>query len=95
MKWLDAHIPYPTDCIKSGIEGSLEITFLVAPDGSIREPAVSKKLHPKLDALALSAIRRMPKWHPENERQARTRQSYCAGNLCREITSPFILLNIP
>ena len=64
MKWLDAHIPYPTDCIKSGIEGSLEITFLVAPDGSIREPAVSKKLHPKLDAVALSAIRRMPKWHP-------------------------------
>lgn len=64
MKWLDAHIPYPSDCIRAKVEGTLEITFLVASDGSLREPAVTKKLHPKLDALALSAIKRMPKWHP-------------------------------
>ena len=64
MRWLDAHIPYPSDCIKAGVEGTLEVTFIVTPDGKVKEPAVSKKLHPKLDALAIGALRRMPRWRP-------------------------------
>lgn len=64
MRWLDANIPYPPECVKAKITGEVEATFLVAPDGSVLEPAISKSLHPVLDKVVLAALKKMPKWHP-------------------------------
>ena len=64
MKWLDRNVVYPQSCIKARIEGDLEVSFYVMQDGTVSEPAVTKKLHPDLDRAALMAVKRMPRWKP-------------------------------
>lgn len=64
MKWLDLHVIYPHSCIKEGIQGDVEVTFIVDTSGRVVEPEISKSAHPELDRAALMAVRRMPQWKP-------------------------------
>lgn len=64
MKWLDQNIIYPKSCVDAKIEGDAEIAFYVMTDGTVSEPAITKKLHPDIDRAILMAIKRMPKWKP-------------------------------
>lgn len=64
MKWLGRHVIYPQSCIKDGIQGDVEVTFIVDVTGRVIEPEVSKSAHPDLDRIALMAVRRMPLWKP-------------------------------
>lgn len=42
----------------------MEVSFLVDEKGYVREPEITKKLHPELDNVVMSAMRRMPRWQP-------------------------------
>ncbi len=64
MKWLDETIVFPNRLRDQKIHGTLEVTFFVEADGSVREARISKPLHPELDRIALEAILRMPLWKP-------------------------------
>ena len=64
MQWLDENVPYPRSCIDQKVKGDMEVSFLVDERGYVREPEITKKLHPELDNVVMSAMRRMPRWQP-------------------------------
>lgn len=64
MEWLDKYVPYPPKCIEQGIEGDAEVSFIVTKEGRVRDPEVTKPLHPDLDRDLLRVLQRMPRWTP-------------------------------
>ncbi|WP_231847435.1 energy transducer TonB [Salinibacter ruber] len=51
------NINYPKKARAQGIEGRLELEFLVEPDGSVRDIEVVKSLHPLCDSAAIDGVR--------------------------------------
>ncbi len=62
MKFVSENIIYPIEAQLNGIEGQVEVQFVVNRDGSIIEARVIKSVHPLLDAEALRVVNLMPKW---------------------------------
>lgn len=64
MQWLDKNIVYPPICIRDKVEGRVEVSFFVDQQGNVKNPQVTKGVHPLLDREALLTVKRMPKWMP-------------------------------
>jgi TonB family protein len=64
IEYLQKNIAYPAEAIKKGIEGTVYITFVVEPDGSITEEKVLRGIGGGLDEIALEVVKNMPKWKP-------------------------------
>lgn len=64
MEWLDKEVGYPRRLIDKNVAGDMEVTFFVDAQGLVKDPEVTKKLHPDLDRIVLAAIQRMPPWRP-------------------------------
>lgn len=64
MRWMDAHCIYSQSAINRKLEGDLEVAFIIDEEGNVIEPELLKSLNPTLDAVALRAVRQMPKWKP-------------------------------
>lgn len=64
MSYLDENIKYAQYCIKTGVEGDVEVKFTVLADGSISDVDLVHGLHPQLDNAVLAAVRQMPIWKP-------------------------------
>lgn len=64
MVWLDKNIVYPPICVRNKVQGRVEVSFYVDSAGNVREPKITKSLHPLLDQEALLTVRRMPRWTP-------------------------------
>lgn len=64
VKFFDENVAYPQSAIDAKKEGDLEVCFLVDARGNVREPKISRKLSPELDAAALEACKKMPRWKP-------------------------------
>lgn len=66
-KYLAKNLQYPDSLKTKGIEGRVNITFLVTNDGSISNVWILKSLHPALDNNALEIIRKMLIGNPLND----------------------------
>lgn len=64
MKFMDQHVIYPAAAINKRLEGDVEVTFIIAPDGNLIEPTIAKSLNKILDEAVLSAVSKMPHWQP-------------------------------
>lgn len=64
MKFINKNKKYPKGARGSGIEGNVNLSFIVEKDGSISNIKVLKGLHPAIDAEAVRVIQIMPKWNP-------------------------------
>lgn len=64
MKFMDENVIYSSAAISRKLEGDVQVAFIIAPDGSLIEPEIIKKVHPLLDDAVLNAVKRMPKWKP-------------------------------
>ena len=64
MQWLTENLYYPPICVRNKVQGRVEVSFLVDADGNVKNPQVTKKVHPLLDREALLTIKRMPRWEP-------------------------------
>ncbi|SHI68430.1 protein TonB [Hymenobacter daecheongensis DSM 21074] len=65
---------YPTKALQSGLEGTVNVTFVVEKSGVISNVAVLQPLSPALDAEAIRLIKGGPKWTPAEHRGGRVRQ---------------------
>lgn len=54
MEWLTKNLKYPPLCMRDNIQGRVEVSFYVDKNGNIKEPQVTKKVHPLLDREASS-----------------------------------------
>jgi TonB family protein len=64
MMYLQQNIYYPDSARNQGVQGKVFVRFVVADDGSVRNPEIVRGVHPALDAEALRVVREMPRWSP-------------------------------
>ncbi len=74
-QYIKQHLQYPEIALENGMEGVVEVTFWVQPDGLISGANVVKSLNAYCDESALKLINEMPKWRPaqQGERKVASR----------------------
>ena len=60
-RWLSQRIVRPSDC---GHAGMMNVSFVVAADGNVKDVVVVDGVCEELDALVVSLVRQSPKWEP-------------------------------
>ena len=68
MKFLQENIKYPQMARESGIQGTVYVTFVVEPDGSVSDVRVLRGIGGGCDEEAVRVIKEMPKWNPGQQR---------------------------
>lgn len=63
-KYLEKTVKYPQRAADHGIEGVVEVRFIVLTDGSRKDPKVVRAIDPDLEAEALRVVAAMPAWVP-------------------------------
>lgn len=64
MDWLSKNINYPSAAVERGIQGTVNVRFVVNADGSVSNVEVLYPIDPSLDKEAIRVINSMPKWMP-------------------------------
>jgi TonB family protein len=75
--YLAHQIVYPPDAVKKRIEGKAFVSFVVEKNGSLTDIQVLRGVSPDIDAEAVRAISKSPKWAPgiQNGRVVRVKYS--------------------
>ncbi len=70
------NIRYPNAAMRSGIEGTVVVSFIVDRDGSVPKDCVKvvTSAHPFLDNESVRAVRLSPKWTPAKNKGIVVRQ---------------------
>ncbi|MBQ9310366.1 MAG: TonB family protein [Bacteroidales bacterium] len=61
-KWVYAYLRYPQDALDKGIQGQVQVSFIVDEKGKVKDVTVTRSLHPSLDAEAVRVIEASPDW---------------------------------
>ena len=68
QKFLSENIKYPDLARENGIQGTVYVTFVVEPDGSLSNVQVLKGIGAGCDEEAIRVVKMMPKWTPGKQR---------------------------
>lgn len=68
MKFLQENIKYPQMARESGIQGTVYVTFVVEPNGSVSDVRVLRGIGGGCDEEAIRVIKQMPSWEPGMQR---------------------------
>lgn len=68
MKYLQENIKYPQMARESGIQGTVYVTFVVEPSGSISNIKILRGIGGGCDEEAIRVVNQMPKWVPGKQR---------------------------
>lgn len=63
-KWVYQYLRYPEDAVMNGIQGTVQVNFIIDKDGKVRDVTVAKSVDPLLDNEALRVVSASPKWRP-------------------------------
>lgn len=67
-RYLEENLRYPTMAREAGIQGTVFLTFVVEPDGSISDVRVLRGIGGGCDEAAVRAVENMPRWEPGRQR---------------------------
>lgn len=67
FKFIGDNIEYPSLALKNEISGTVYISFVVEPDGSISNKQILRSVGGGCDEEAMRIINIMPKWHPAQQ----------------------------
>lgn len=68
MRFLQENIKYPQMARESGIQGTVYVTFVVEPNGSVSDVRILRGIGGGCDEEAIRVIKLMPKWEPGMQR---------------------------
>lgn len=60
--WVYQYIKYPQYALEKGIQGTVQVTFIVEKDGKVTNATVTRGVHESLDSEALKVVSASPKW---------------------------------
>lgn len=63
-KYITENLKYPEAAQKNGIEGVVNVSFMVLPDGTIGSIKIVRLVDPDLEAEAIRLVKEMPAWTP-------------------------------
>ncbi|RAK66838.1 energy transducer TonB [Hymenobacter edaphi] len=72
--YIGDRLNYPTTALQAGVQGTVEVTFVVEKTGATSNWAVTKSLSPECDAEALRLIKAGPRWTPAQHKGGVVRQ---------------------
>jgi len=64
FRFIRDHLQYPTMAVNAGIQGVVNLQFVVDVDGSIDEITVVRGIGGGCDEAAVAVVEKMPKWVP-------------------------------
>lgn len=64
IRWMAAHLTYPEEAKKAGVEGKAFVQFVIDREGKVTDARVVKGFSAPCDAEALRVVRAMPDWTP-------------------------------
>ena len=76
MAYLSQNVKYPALAEENGVQGKVEVSFVIETDGSITDVKITKSADSLLDAEAKRVIRSMPKWIPAKKNGYAVRVEY-------------------
>ena len=62
--FISKNLRYPIFAKEKGIQGRVEVSFIVEKDGSLTDFVITKSADPSLDKEAIRVLQSMPKWNP-------------------------------
>lgn len=68
IRYLQNNIKYPQMARESGIQGTVYVTFVVEPNGSVTNVKILRGIGGGCDEEAIRVIQNMPKWIPGKQR---------------------------
>ncbi len=74
-KWVYQYLRYPPEAVRDGIQGTVQVNFIIDEDGKVRDVSVAKSVDPLLDDEAVRVIEASPKWRPGRLRGQKVRTS--------------------
>lgn len=63
-KWVYPYLKYPQEAVRDGIQGTVQVNFVIDKDGKVTDVKVVKSVDPLLDDEAVKVISASPKWRP-------------------------------
>lgn len=72
--YLGDHLNYPTTALRAGVQGTVEVQFVVEKTGATSGWQVTKSLSPECDAEALRLVKAGPRWTPAEHKGGVVRQ---------------------
>ena len=63
-KYVAENLTYPAAAIDNGIEGTVNVQFMVLKDGSIGTIKIVRMIDPDLEQEAIRLVKKMPAWTP-------------------------------
>ncbi len=70
------NLKYPKSAQKSGLQGTVYVSFIVEKDGSIKKAEVIRGIGTACDQEALRVVKMMPKWKAGKQRGKTVRTKY-------------------
>ena len=65
--YLKDNLKYPATAIDNGIEGVVDVAFVVKADGSIGSIKIVRMVDPDLESEAIRLVKGMPAWIPADQ----------------------------
>lgn len=64
QKFIVENLEYPQIAVDTGIKGIVVVNFVVDKNGNVRNPKITKSVHPLLDEAAINVVNKMPSFEP-------------------------------
>lgn len=75
-KWVYLYLKYPEEAIIMGVQGVVNVEFVVEADGSVTNVKVVRGVDDQLDAEAVRVVSVSPKWRPAIKNGEKVRVKY-------------------
>lgn len=62
--YISDHFVYPKEAMNKGIQGTVDVTFIIEKDGRVSGAHALRSVEHSLDSAAVACISSMPKWTP-------------------------------
>lgn len=63
-KWVYQYLKYPGKAVEEGIQGTVQVNFVIDEKGSVTDVTVVRGVHPLLDEEAVKVVAASPRWKP-------------------------------
>lgn len=75
-KWIGTNYSYPSEAIKAGVKGTVQVRFIVEKDGSLSNIDVINDLGHGTGEAAVNLLKKAPKWEPGTQNGKPVRVAY-------------------
>lgn len=78
-EWVYRLLKYPEACIRDGVQGTVQVSFIIDRNGNVTDVTVLRGVDPELDEEAVKVVAASPKWRPARVKGEKVRAALTIG----------------